>query len=151
MTDGFTGRPAIQRVVVDSLPDPMPSHHPHCVVTGDFVFVSGLVSERRVDGSRIGVEDGPTGRVHDLRVQLSSIFEQLDVILETAGSNKTLVVDVQVFLLEMSANFTVMNEVYGSYFGTTVPARTTVEVVRFPSDVLIELKVIAAVGKIAHA
>ena len=151
MTDGFTGRPAIQRVVVDSLPDPMPSHHPHCVIAGDFVFLSGLVSERRGDGSRFGVEDGPTGRVHDLRVQLSSIFSQLDVILETAGSNKTLVVDVQVFLLEMSENFALMNEVYGSYFGTTVPARTTVEVVRFPSDVLIELKVIATVGKTAHA
>ena len=151
MTDGFTGRPAIQRVVVDSLPDPMPSHHPHCVIAGDFVFLSGLVSERRGDGSRIGVEDGPTGRVHDLRVQLSSIFSQLDVILETAGSNKTLVVDVQVFLLEMSENFALMNEVYGSYFGTTVPARTTVEVVRFPSDVLIELKVIATVEKLARA
>ena len=151
MTDGFTGRPAIQRVVVDSLPDPMPSHHPHCVVTRDFVFVSGLVSERRGDGSRVGVEDGRTGSVHNLRVQLSSIFRQLDVILETAGSNKTLVVDVQVFLLEMSENFALMNEVYGSYFGATVPARTTVEVVRFPSDVLIELKVIATVGKIAHA
>jgi enamine deaminase RidA (YjgF/YER057c/UK114 family) len=151
MTDGFTGRPAIQRVVVDSLPDPMPSHHPHCVIAGDFVFLSGLVSERRGDGSRVGVEDGRTGSVHNLRVQLSSIFRQLDVILETAGSNKTLVVDVQVFLLEMSENFALMNEVYGSYFGTTVPARTTVEVVRFPSDVLIELKVIATVEKLARA
>ena len=151
MTDGFTGRPPIKRVVVDSLPDPMPSHHPHCVIAGDFVFLSGLVSERRGDGSRIGVEDGTTGRVNDLRVQLSSIFSQLDVILETAGSNKTLVVDVQVFLLEMSENFALMNEVYGSYFGTTVPARTTVEVVRFPSDVLIELKVIATVEKLARA
>ena len=151
MTDGFTGRPPIKRVVVDSLPDPMPSHHPHCVIAGDFVFLSGLVSERRGDGSRIGVEDGTTGRVNDLRVQLSSIFSQLDVILETAGSNKTLVVDVQVFLLEMSENFALMNEVYGSYFGTTVPARTTVEVVRFPSDVLIELKVIVTVEKLARA
>ena len=151
MSEELAIQPALKRVVVNSLSDPMPSHHPHCVVTRDFVFVSGLVSEQRVDGSRIGVEDGPTGRVHDLRVQLSSIFSQLDVILETAGSNKTLVVDVQVFLLEMSENFALMNEVYGSYFGTTVPARTTVEVVRFPSDVLIELKVIATVGKTAHA
>lgn len=115
------------------------------------MFVSGLVSERMADGSRIGVEDGQAGRVHDLRAQLHSIFRQLDVILETAGSNKLLVVDVQVFLLEISENFALMNEVYGSYFGTTVPARTTVEVVRFPSDVLIELKVIATVGKTAHA
>ena len=151
MSEELAIQPVPKRVVVDSLPDPMPSHHPHCVIAGDLVFLSGLVSERRGDGSRVGVEDGRTGRVHNLRVQLSSIFRQLDVILETAGSNKTLVVDVQVFLLEMSENFTVMNEVYGSYFGATVPARTTVEVVRFPSDVLIELKVIATVGRTRHS
>jgi len=150
MTDGLTGQPAIGRVVVESLPNPMPSHHPHCVIAGDFVFVSGLVSERRADGSRIGVEDGHTGRVHDLRAQLHSIFRQLDEILRTAGSNKTLVVDVQVFLLGMSENFAVMNEVYGTYFEANVPARTTVEVVRFPSDVLVELKVVATVGRTSH-
>ena len=150
MTDGLTGQPAIRRVVVDSLPNPMSSHHPHCVIANDFVFVSGLVSERQADGSRIGVEDGHAGRVHDLRAQLHSIFRQLDVILRTAGSNKTLVVDVQVFLLGMSENFAVMNEVYGTYFGDEVPARTTVEVVRFPSDVLVELKVVATVGWTSH-
>jgi len=150
MSDGVTGQPAIRRIIVDSLPNPMPSHHPHCVIAGDFVFVSGLVSERRADGSRIGVEDGGDSRVHDLRAQLHSIFRQLDIILRTAGSNKTLVVDVQVFLLGMSENFAVMNEVYGTYFEANVPARTTVEVVRFPSDVLVELKVVATVGRTSH-
>jgi len=147
MTERSTAQPAIRRVVVDSLPDPMPSHHPHCVIAGEFVFVSGLVSERRADGSRIGVEDGRAGRVHDLRAQLHSIFRQLDVILRAVGSNKTNVVDVQVFLLGMSENFAVMNEVYGTYFEANVPARTTVEVVRFPSEVLVELKIVATVGK----
>jgi enamine deaminase RidA (YjgF/YER057c/UK114 family) len=150
MTDRLTGQPAIRRVVVDSLPNPMSSNHPHCVIAGDFVFVSGLVSERRADGSRIGVEDGHAGRVHDLRAQLHSIFRQLDVILRTAGSNKTLVVDVQVFLLGMSENFAVMNEIYATYFEASVPARTTVEVVRFPSDVSVELKVVATVGRPSH-
>jgi len=128
----------------------MPSHHPHCVIAGDFVFVSGLVSERRADGSRIGVQGGHAGSIHDLRAQLHSIFRQLDVILRTAGSNKTLVVDVQVFLLGISENFAVMNEVYGTYFEANVPARTTVEVVRFPSDVLVELKVVATVERTSN-
>lgn len=150
MTDRLTGRPAFGRVIVDSLPDPTSSHHPHCVIANDFVFVSGLVAEQRADGSRVGVEDSQTGRVHDLRAQMHSIFQQLDVILHTAGSNKTLVVDVQVFLLRMPENFAVMNDVYGTYFGDKVPARTTVEVVRFPSDVLIELKVVASVGNPSH-
>jgi 2-iminobutanoate/2-iminopropanoate deaminase len=46
----------------------------------------------------------------------------------------------------MQENFQVMNDVYGTYFGDAVPARTTVEVVRFPSDVVVELKVVATVG-----
>lgn len=140
----------IKRIIVDRLPDPTSSHHPHCVIAGNFVFVSGLVAERRPDGGRVGVVEGVNGRTHDLRTQLQSIFRQLDEILESAGSNKALVVDVQVFLLGISDNFAVMNEVYGAYFGTKVPARTTVEVVRFPSDVLIELKVIATVQNCTH-
>ena len=147
MNEASKGKQVLERIVVTSLPDPMLSNHPHCVVAGDLVFVSGLVSERRSDGSRVGVEDRHEGRVHDLEAQMSSIFHQLDVILEAAGSNKTHVVDVQVFLLRMADNFTLMNEIYGAYFGLSVPARTTLEVVRFPSDVLIELKVVASVEK----
>jgi 2-iminobutanoate/2-iminopropanoate deaminase len=147
MNEASKGKPVLERIVVTSLPDPMLSNHPHCVVTGDLVFVSGLVSERRSDGSRVGVEDRQEGRVHDLEAQMSSIFQQLDVILEAAGSNKAHIADVQVFLLRMADNFTLMNEIYGAYFGATVPARTTIEVVRFPSDVLIELKVVASVEK----
>jgi 2-iminobutanoate/2-iminopropanoate deaminase len=79
-----------------------------------------------------------------------SIFQQLDVILKAAGSHKSLIVDVQVFLLGMQENFQVMNDVYGTYFGDAVPARTTVEVVCFPSDVVIELKVVAAVRNSTH-
>ena len=112
--------------------------------------MSGLVAERRTDGSRVGVEDGPNGRVHHLSAQMLSIFNQLDVILKAAGSNKSLIVDVQVFLLRMQENFQIMNDVYGTYFGDAVPARTTVEVVCFPSDVVVELKVVATVGNSTH-
>lgn len=150
VTESIENKPVPKRIVVDSLPNPMSSHHPHCVVAGDLVFVSGLVSERRPDGSRVGVADGPNGRVHDLRAQMLSIFRQLDVILAAAGSNKTLVVDVQVFLIGMLENFPEMNDVYGTYFGGAVPARTTVEVVRFPSDVIVEIKVVASVGISTH-
>lgn len=146
VTDNLENEPLLRRIIVDSLSNPMTSHHPHCVVAGGLIFVSGLVAERRIDGSRVGVEDGPNGRVHHLSAQMLSIFHQLDVILKAAGSNKSLIVDVQVFLLRMQENFQVMNDVYGTYFGDAVPARTTVEVVCFPSDVVVELKVVATVG-----
>jgi 2-iminobutanoate/2-iminopropanoate deaminase len=38
-----------------------------------------------------------------------------------------------------------MNEVYGRYFKQSPPARTTVEAVRLPKDVLVEIDVIALV------
>jgi 2-iminobutanoate/2-iminopropanoate deaminase len=40
-------------------------------------------------------------------------------------------------------DFAAMNEVYGRYFTSSPPARSTVEVVRLPKDVLVEIDVIA--------
>ena len=59
-----------------------------------------------------------------------------------AGSGLGKVVKSTVFLKNMS-DFTVMNEVYGKYFNTAPPARSTVEVARLPKDVLVEIDVIA--------
>jgi 2-iminobutanoate/2-iminopropanoate deaminase len=47
-----------------------------------------------------------------------------------------------VFLNNMSV-VTAMNEVYGKYFSSSPPARSTVEVARLPKDVLVEIDVIA--------
>jgi 2-iminobutanoate/2-iminopropanoate deaminase len=47
-----------------------------------------------------------------------------------------------VFLKDMN-DFAAMNQVYGKYFSSTPPARTTVEVARLPKDVLVEIDVIA--------
>ena len=37
-----------------------------------------------------------------------------------------------------------MNAVYGAYFGSRPPARTTVEAARLPRDVRVEISAIAA-------
>jgi len=47
-----------------------------------------------------------------------------------------------VFLKDMN-DFAAVNQVYGKYFSTTPPARSTVEVARLPKDVLVEIDVIA--------
>jgi 2-iminobutanoate/2-iminopropanoate deaminase len=41
------------------------------------------------------------------------------------------------------SDFAAMNEVYGRYFTSAPPARSTVEVARLPKDVLVEIDVIA--------
>jgi 2-iminobutanoate/2-iminopropanoate deaminase len=40
-------------------------------------------------------------------------------------------------------DFAAMNQVYGQYFSSDAPARSTVEVARLPKDVLVEIDVIA--------
>jgi 2-iminobutanoate/2-iminopropanoate deaminase len=62
--------------------------------------------------------------------------------LKAAGTGLEKVVRSTVFLKNMG-DFTAMNEVYGQYFTSSPPARSTVEVARLPKDVLVEIDVIA--------
>ena len=100
-----------------------------------FVFVSGQVA---IDPSTQQVVGGDVG------VQTDRVLKNLSAILKTAGSGLEKVVRSTVFLKNMG-DFAAMNEVYGRYFNTAPPARSTVEVARLPKDVLVEIDVIALV------
>ena len=98
-----------------------------------FVFVSGQVA---IDPATQEVVTG------DVAVQTDRVLRNLSEILEAAGSGLGKVVRATVFLKNMG-DFAVVNTVYGKYFSTAPPARSTVEVARLPKDVLVEIDVIA--------
>jgi 2-iminobutanoate/2-iminopropanoate deaminase len=98
-----------------------------------FVFVSGQVA---IDPATQQVIDG------DVATQTDRVLRNVSEILEAAGSGLGKVVRSGVFLKNMG-DFAAMNAVYGKYFSTAPPARTTVEVARLPKDVLVEIDVIA--------
>ena len=98
-----------------------------------FVFTSGQVA---IDPSSQQVIAG------DVAAQTERVLRNLSEILEAAGSGLGKVVRCTVFLKNMN-DFAAMNEVYGKYFSSTPPARSTVEVARLPKDVLVEIDVIA--------
>jgi 2-iminobutanoate/2-iminopropanoate deaminase len=98
-----------------------------------FVFTSGQVA---IDPATQQVIDG------DVAAQTDRVLRNLSETLEAAGSGLGKVVKATVFLKNMS-EFAVMNSVYGKYFNTAPPARSTVEVARLPKDVLVEIDVIA--------
>ena len=100
-----------------------------------FVFVSGQVA---VDPSTQRVISGDVG------AQTDRVLKNLSAILKTAGSGLEKVVRSTVFLKNMG-DFAAMNEIYGRYFSTAPPARSTVEVAQLPKDVLVEIDVIALV------
>jgi 2-iminobutanoate/2-iminopropanoate deaminase len=98
-----------------------------------FVFVSGQVAIDPANQQVIGV---------DIATQTERVLKNLSAILNAAGSGLEKVVRSTVFLKNMG-DFTAMNEVYGRYFKSEPPARSTVEVSRLPKDVLVEIDVIA--------
>ena len=98
-----------------------------------FIFVSGQIP---IDPATQQVVAG------DVAAQTDRVLRNLSEILEAAGSGLGKVVRCGVFLKNMD-DFTAMNAVYGKYFSSTPPARSTVQVARLPKDVLIEIDVIA--------
>lgn len=98
-----------------------------------FVFVSGQVA---IDPATQQVVSG------DVAAQTERVMKNLAAILSAAGSGLEKVVRSTVFLKNMG-DFAAMNQVYGRYFTSEPPARSTVEVARLPKDVLVEIDVIA--------
>ena len=78
----------------------------------------------------------------DVAAQTERVLKNLSAILTAAGSSLEKVVRTTVFLKNMG-DFAAMNEVYGRYFTSSPPARSTVEVARLPKDVLVEIDVVA--------
>ncbi len=98
-----------------------------------FIFTSGQIA---IDPATQQVIAG------DVSAQTDRVLRNLSEILEAAGSGLGKVVRCSVFLKSMD-DFSAMNAVYGKYFSSTPPARSTVEVARLPKDVRVEIDVIA--------
>jgi 2-iminobutanoate/2-iminopropanoate deaminase len=120
-------------VTTDRGPKPI-GPYSQAVKTGGFLYLSGQVA---LDPKTNEMSSG------DIRQQTERVLENIKGILEAAGSNLHHVVKTTVFLKEMN-EFPAMNEVYGRYFTSAPPARSTVQVTRLPKDALVEIEVIAA-------
>ncbi len=128
-------------------PDPVGAY-PHARRVGDLIFVSGMGPRKRGQASIPGVTLDAAGAVidYDIAAQCRSVFHNIRVILEDAGSRFENIVDVQVFLTDIRRDFAAYNMVYEEYLGAIRPARTTVEVTALPTKINVEMKVIALAG-----
>jgi 2-iminobutanoate/2-iminopropanoate deaminase len=98
-----------------------------------FVFISGQIA---IDPATAQIIQG------DVAAQTERVLKNLEAILKAAGSALERVVRTTVFLKNMG-DFAAMNEVYGRFWKSAPPARSTVEVARLPRDVAVEIDVIA--------
>jgi 2-iminobutanoate/2-iminopropanoate deaminase len=109
----------------------------YAVRTRDAVFLSGLVSRKGADNSRI---DG------DMAAQTRMVLDNARAVLAAAGLTPADVVSAKVFVTDVAA-FQAMNDVYRTYFSEAPPVRATV-VARLlhPAD-LVEITLTAVPGK----
>ena len=120
------------------------AHYPHAKRVGPLLFVSG-VSSRRADNTHAGVVVHADGRVEkDIAQQTRAVIENIQRIVERAGGTLADLVDITVFLTDMS-DYAAMNHAYNRFFDqANGPARTCVEVSALPHEhLLVEMKAIA--------
>ena len=71
-------------------------------------------------------------------------LENLKAIVTAAGGTMQNIVKTTLLLADMN-DFSVVNEIYGTYFQAPFPARATFQVARLPRDARIEIE---AIGEI---
>ena len=105
------------------------------IQAGNLLFLSGQIPLDPASGELVK---------GDIREQTRRVLENLKGVLESQHLGMDDVVKVTIFLKDMG-NFSQVNEVYGTYFPSSPPARSTVEVARLPRDVDIEIEAIALI------
>lgn len=103
------------------------------IQAGNLLFLSGQLPLDPVTGELVK---------GDIRQQTQRVLANLKGILESQKLGMEDVVKVTIFLKDMG-NFSQVNEVYATYFPSSPPARSTVEVARLARDADIEIEVIA--------
>jgi len=122
-------------------------HYPHARRVGSLLFLSGIGPRDAGDDSIPGNVTDSDGKLvsYDIVAQCRSVFANVRAVLEASGAQWSDLVDVTVFLTDMSADFRAYNAVWAEYFpdAATAPCRTTLGITALPTPIAIELKCLA--------
>jgi len=105
------------------------------IKAGDFIFLSGQIP---IDPS--------TGVIvnQDIEAETRQVMQNLSGVLEAAHSSFNHVVRSTIYLTNLD-DFAKVNQIYASYFSSTLPARATVQVAALPRGARVEIDCIALV------
>jgi 2-iminobutanoate/2-iminopropanoate deaminase len=101
---------------------------------GGFVFVAGQVALDPATGQAMA---------GDVTAQTERVIENIRGILENAGTSLANAVENLCFLADVRRDFAAFNAVYGRYFDTNGPTRTTVQAVLPREGLLVEIRCLA--------
>lgn len=103
------------------------------VQMGSFLFCSGQIS---IDPKTNEVFTG------DIKTQTEMVMANIAAVLKAADLNFSNVIKTTIYLTSMT-DFATVNEVYGKFFPSEPPARSTVAVAGLPKGVNVEVEVLA--------
>ena len=104
------------------------------VRAGNLVYTAGQIALNPTTGELAGAT---------IEEQTRQVLSNLKAVLEAAGSGLDKVVKTTVFLTNLSGDFARMNAVYGEFFTSNPPARTTVQAAALPRNALVEVECVA--------
>lgn|SRR5690554_1595211 len=119
-------------IAIPNAPAPIGPYSP-AVVKGNMLFVSGQIPLNPANGD---IER------EDIKKATKQVMENVKALVEEAGFAMSDVMKCTIFLTSM-ADFTDVNEVYGTFFTSEPPARETVAVKELPREVRVEISCIA--------
>jgi len=132
-------------VRTDSAPKPVGAY-PHARRVGNLLFLSGVGPRDAATNAIPGNVYDAHGKLvaYDIEAQCRAVFANVRAILEASGARWEDLVDVTVFLTDMTRDFAAYNRVYAEHFTSAQPCRTTLGITALPTPIAIELKCIAA-------
>jgi 2-aminomuconate deaminase len=123
--------------------------YPHARRVGDLLFLSGvgprMPGTNEIPGNVYDAANALVG--YDIEAQCRQVFANVRAVLEASGARWEDLVDVTVFLTDMTRDFAAYNRVYAEHFPdpATAPCRTTLGITALPTPIAIELKCIARI------
>ena len=126
-----------KKILTDKAPKPIGPYSQAIIADGRFVYTAGQIA---IDPATNQAVEG------DIKVQTRQVLKNVEAVLKAAGASMNSVVKTTVFLKDFH-DFAAMNEVYGEFFSTSAPARSTVEVARLPRDMKVEIEAVALIEK----
>jgi 2-iminobutanoate/2-iminopropanoate deaminase len=126
---------SLEFLMVPGAPAPPPTAvYSHAVRAGDYLFVTGQLGVEPKTGALVA---GGAAQ------QTKQVMANLETVLRGAGTSLDRAVMVRIYLVNFSADYAAVNEVYGSYFEPgKFPARTTVGVTNLAMGALVEIDMI---------
>jgi len=105
----------------------------HAVRVGDLLFCAGQIPIDPANGNLVA---------GDIKAQTERVLLNVKGIRDDQKLTFANVIKSTVFMTNL-VDFAAMNEVYGKYFTTDFPARSTIQVAALPKGANVEIEVVA--------